>query len=241
MGNLFKNLTKEKKWKDYLNFKNFECKISLVLSILIIILIYFLDVYNEFSQFAEAFQNITIYIAQALIGMLGFILAGIAIIIGVLNKKTVKKIEILNGKGKVERLLLSFEFLALNVAIGIFLLISFYLILNSPHSLITIIWFNIITFITCYFVMFILFYSLSMISNCISIFHIVNLYEDIEEHEKKIIDSANELRIDFILNIYIQNSNIDKVKFIKSLNDFVDATTVKNKDKVKKYLNDYYS
>lgn len=234
-------LTRNKKWLDYVNLKSIECQASLLFSIIILAIINLLHVHEKFSSFLVTFQNITLGIAQALIGMLGFVLAGIAIIISTLKKDVVKKIEQVNGKGKVEQILSSFEFLTLNISISIVLFYIVYLMLGSPSKLVSSGIFNCMVFFLSYLFIFIIFYSTSLVSNCAKLFLINNTYEDIVANEKNLIEVANEVRIDFMLNTLVQGNQISREEFLNKLDQFVDQSNVKDKGKVKDYFKSYYS
>ncbi|MDM5336371.1 hypothetical protein QUF84_03875 [Fictibacillus enclensis] len=238
---ILNRLTRNKKWWDYLDFRSLECQAALFFSILLIVLIHFLNVYETFEPFLLAFQNITLGIAQALIGMLGFVLAGIAIIISTLKKDVVKKIDQINGNGTVKKILSSFEFLALNISVLIVWFYILYLLLSTPSKLIGVISFNFIVFFTSYFFLFVIFYSTGLVSNCAKLFLISNTYEDIVSNEKNIIETANEIRIDFILNTLIQDNQISQVEFLTKLEQFVENSNVMEKEKIKNYFKNYYS
>ena len=125
---IFDRFSESKKWRDYINLKTFECRIALIITTLILFLATSVDLYKNFNEYISAFQNATLYIAQALIGLIGIILAGVAIIISVFNKKLLITIEKLNTESNfINKILISFEFLAFNIGIGIgfFLIVHF--------------------------------------------------------------------------------------------------------------------
>lgn len=230
-----------KKWKDYYNFKSFEVKFSLFTSLVLLFIFYNWDIYSNFDKFIVSLQNTTLNIATAFIGMLGTILAGLAIIIGILQKKVIDAIERLNGKGSVYNILISFEFLAFNIGLGILLFYTLNLGLYSPKEILPKFTFYILAFLVIYFFFFIIFYTISLISNSIRVFYITNLYSEVEENEKNIIDIANELRIDFILGKTLDNSNTDKNQFMNELLNYVDMSNVPDKEAIKNYFKTYYN
>lgn len=235
--NFMDRLIKHKKWKDYCKLES-ECIIALILTFVVLVVFFALNIHGEFKSFYVAFQNITLYIASALIGMMGVILAGIAIITGVLNKKVVKKIDEINGSETVEKLLTSFEFLGFNTGVQIILFFLLYIILNSPRPLVNIGIFYFLVFIICYLFLFIIFYTVSLIGNCIRIFFLRNDYEDIIESERNFYELANEIRIDYLLEKIIKKSDKDMVK---DLNIFVDKFEIENKEEIKEYFIEYYT
>lgn len=240
-GNIFKRFTKNKKWYEYIDFKSFECQMSLSITVLFIILaVYFLDIHNNFNDYLVVLQNITIGIAQALIGMLGIILAGIAIIVGVLNKDVLKSIEKINGKDAVKPILSSFEFLAFNTGLGVMVFFLIDLILYSPKGLVGEFTFYLILAVISYFFLFLIFYTISLISNSIKFFFITGIYNDINDKEQNIYEIINELRIDYILSLVLKDTNTSKEEFLRDLNQFVSSSNIEDKEAVRAYLKKYY-
>jgi hypothetical protein len=237
---IFGRFKENKKWKDYFNFKSFECKMSFILMVIIIFSFKFLDVYNKFGFYITSLQNITIYVAQALIGMLGIILAGIAIIVSVLNKDSLSSIEKINEKGSIQRVLVSFEFLIFNIGIGIFVFFLINLILYSHQKMIPIFWFYFVLAVISYFLAFIIFYTISLTGNCIRVFFINDLYTNISLEEKGIYEIANEVRIDYLLYCLHKTSNLSPKELMEDLDKFVDSSNVPDKEAIKKYLKNYY-
>lgn len=229
-----------KKWKDYYNLKSFEVRFSLLASLFLLFLFYKWDIYSNFDKFIIPLQNTTLNIATAFIGMLGTILAGLAIIIGILQKKVIDSIERLNGKGSVYNVLISFEFLAFNISLAILLFYALNLGLYNPKEILPKFTFYIFSFLAIYFFFFIIFYTISLISNSIRMFYITNLYSEVEENQKNIIDIANELRIDFILGKTLDN-NTDKNQFMNELLNYVDMSNVPDKEAIKRYFKTYYN
>jgi hypothetical protein len=237
---ILKRFSENGKWKDYINRKAFEVRISVVFTLIILIMLGFLDVFNNFSSYLSPIQNITLNIATALIGMLGTILAGIAIIISILNKDVIKLIENLNSKKSIQKVLVSFEFLAFNIIMGIILYYILHFVLYVPKPLVPLIIFYLILGVCIYFFLFIIFYTISLIGNSIRVFIITNTYSDILEEERNLYDLSNEIRIDYIFNMLLNDQSITNEDFIKKLNDFVEMSNIKNKEEVKNYLKQYY-
>lgn len=238
---IFKRFSKHNKWRDYYNFRSFECKMSLITMIATLVIFKILNIYINFNTFILSLQNMTIYTFQALIGMLGIILAGLAIIVGVLNKESINSIEKHNGKGSIQSALVSFEFLAFNIGIGIFLFVLINLVLYSDRDLITPCLFYVIVAGVSYFLAFIIFYTISLIGNCIRVFYINNVYTDISTKERSTYEEANEVRIDYLLSTLQKQTNISPEEILEDLDKLTDSINSPNKEAVKKYLRDYYS
>ncbi|WPC42380.1 hypothetical protein [Clostridium sp. JS66] len=238
---LFKRFNKYKKWKDLFDFSSLECKIAVIFTGIILWITYSFNIYADFKSFEVAIQNVALYIASALIGMIGIILAGIAVIISMLNKNVTKEIERLNGKDSVDEILVSFEFLTFIIGIQIITFFLTYIILYSPLSLPTEKLFYLIFAVLSYIFVFTIFYTVSLVSNNVKLFLITNTYNEVIESEKSIYSEANEIRIDFILNMLIESYGIKKESFLSELQEFVDKSDIKEKEVIKNYLRQYYS
>jgi len=236
---IFDRFTENEKWGDYFNLKNFECKVALIITVISIVISLLAKLHENFDDFIVAFQNISLYVAQALLGMIGIIIAGVAIIISTLTKEIMSRIEKHNPHSSIKSILVSFEFLAFNIGIGIFIFIILYLVLNSSSGLISPFPFYLVTSIVIYFFSFIVFYSVSLISVTIKVFNISDTYSKIGGVEKNFYIEANEIRIDYIFNSLFAKGT-SKEEFIRSLIEFVQASNIENKEQVSKYLEEYY-
>ncbi|MTI62130.1 MAG: hypothetical protein FH762_19465 [Firmicutes bacterium] len=251
---LFKNFKKYNKWIDLINIKKFECYFSLFLSLLYILLFNYVQLYEKFNIYEEALRNISLNIISALFGLLGLILAGIAIFIGVLDKDIRKIIEKINNKNnKIDKVLFSFGFLSLVIVSEIIIFITVYILLYSSIHIISKRFFYIVIFIIIYLFLFILFYILSLIGNCIQVYFISNTYKEIINKEKNTYIEINELRIDFMFELLLDEdrkekflSNINsasnkKELFVRELINFILRSNVNNKDNIIKYIKKYYN
>lgn len=234
------------KWKDYIAIRSFEFKFSAGTTIIIFLyLLLVLDVHNKFTNYVVPFQTFTSGILQALIGMLGIILAGLAIVISMLNNEMVKEIEkqVEKKEGKkhaISRILTSFEFLAFTISIWIFLILIINITLYSKDNLINGFLFYSIVVITLYFLSFIVFYTVALISNCVRIFYISNLSTVVTENEQTLFDRANEVRIDFIIKTISEDKKISGEEFLSELNKVIDSTYPESSEPLKKYFESYY-
>ena len=238
---LFKRFKKYNKWDDLVDFTSFECELALMFTVIFLTIIIVFRIYSNFKCFEIAFQNVTLYIASALIGMIGIILAGIAVIIGLLNKDAFNEIEKINGKNSVDKVLVSFEFLTFIIGTQIIIFFLTYIILYSPFNLPPQIIFYLIFAALFYIFTFTIFYTIGLVSNSIKIFFIKIMYNEISENEKNLYLEVNEIRIEFILNTLIEKYGIKKEDFLSELQTFVNESNINDKETVKKYLRQYYS
>lgn len=227
-----------KKYRDYYSFRNWECKISIVLTTLIVISLTTpsINIYGRLDEYIPIIQNITIYLAAGLLAMIGVILAGIALILSLLDKKFRDSIKDISEKDLVREIMGSFEFLVLNLGISsILFFILYFLTATGIYVEKYVFYFSI--FIIIYYVLFLIFYTIALIGNTIELYFIKDLYEEIEHKDKTLYERANEVRIDYLL----RNGNINsKEEFILELECIIDSMDMKDKESVKKYLRNYY-
>ena len=176
-----------------------------------------------------------------MIGLIGIILAGIAIIIGTLNNDNMSIIEKNVGEDAIEEILISFEFLAFISAIEVVIFFILYLILYSQEYLWNKTIFYLISFIIIYLFIFTIFYTVSLVSNTVHFFISIKKYDKISLEEKSLINIANEVRIDFIISLILKSNDINKDEFSNALLEFVQKCNVSNKkDELENYLKKYY-
>lgn len=198
--------------------------------------------FRLFSFWSKTYWKRDLTIALVLAALFtGTILAGIAIIISILNKDVIKLIQKLNGKESIQKVLVSFEFLAFNIILGIVLYYALHYVLYIPKPLVPVFFFYLILAICVYFFLFIVFYTLSLIVNSIRVFIITNTYSDIMEQERNVYDQSNEIRIDYIFKMLFNDKSISQEDCINKLDEFVELSNIQNKEEVKNYLRKYYN
>lgn len=228
-----------KKYRDYYDFTSWECKSSIIITILIFLLLTNsrIDIYGKFNDYIEVIQNIIIYIAAGLLAMIGVILTGIALILSLLDKKFRDNIKNISEGDLVEEIMLSFEFLVLNLGISSICLFLIYFLTASDIYVDRCI-FNLVIFVIIYYILFLIFYTIALISNTIELYFIKDLYEEAEIKEKTLYDRANEIRIDYL----IRNSEIESSeRLISDLEEIIDSMDINNKEELKNYIRNYYS
>ncbi|WP_419750628.1 hypothetical protein [Terrisporobacter petrolearius] len=232
---------KYKKFTEFVDYKSMESIIALLMTMIFVFISECINLYEKFDIFQPALQNIAIYVAAALIGMIGIILAGISIVICSINKENRKVIERLNGENTLEELLVSFEFLAFIVGIQILVYFCLYLILYSELPLLPKLPFYIIVILLVFNLTFTLFYTVQLVGNSIRIFIISKKYDDVIEENIDILHVANEVRIDFILKVLSENLKNDSEDLIKALESYTKECSIEEKELIIKYFEEYYS
>lgn len=150
-------------------------------------------------------------VGVALIGFLGFIVTGLAILTGSISSKVINFFKNKKVYDEMESILLSFYFLGLITGIIIFLILGLYVFsqIKIRGSIVVSI---LATLIISYGIVYIIFYSIGLIGNCISIFEIISDVEsrlDQEENNyKKMYDSYRIIALEFLI---LTGSNDDRV------------------------------
>lgn len=193
----FKKMIKYKKYKDLYDIHSIQCIVAIFFSILVLVPVFFLIKYNGMQEFTEKVSSMIMSIVGALIGLLGFIVTGLAVLTGAISSKVVKIINKAGKQENLEKLLLSFYFLGMILGISIITLISSYLItiLNIKICYVALI---ILLFVNSYLLLFIIFYSINLIGNSIEIFYIIN---DIEDSLDK-TNNSNNVNSTYLKNKY---------------------------------------
>lgn len=225
---------------DLINLKEWEVKISIVITAVLLFFLYYFDFYNDFHIFESGITDFILCGLGAMFGMLGFALSGVAIIVSLFSKNEVRIIHKINGKSTIDYLLSSYVFLAINVAVQGVILLLLYLALLSDKSILDKKIFWVITCIEVYHIIFIIFYTVALIENCIKMYKIKNIYEEIENKEKNFYSTVNEIKIDFIFSTLINNFGCSLEEIVKNLILFINDSTIENKEKIMKYIENQY-
>lgn len=235
---MLKQLIRYKRIKDYINYKETEVQISFVVTIFICVLFYNINLYNNINHYTGILADFILCLCGGFIGLIGFSLSGIAIMIGLFQKKQVEIIERINGIGILEKIMSSFAFIAYTICVMVVVLFTLYIILQSNLIVPSKIIFYIICFCIVYFILFCIFYTVSLVFNCIDLFVINNIYEGVEN--KRIYDRVNEIRIDYMLSIILHICNISKSDFLKGLDENAQNYSEEERNEIKEYFERYY-
>lgn len=195
---MIQEIFKYKRHWDYIRIKNIEVYLGGILVFLVGILLYRIDLYNNFENYRIALETIAIYIATGLLGLLGVIIGGMALLFGILDEEFRKKISKRFEEDMIGDLVSCFQFIILNIGFAIILFFGLYfsMFINEPVSKLTL--YFIILFATYLFV-FIIFYIISLTSSCMSIYISKEKFDDLifnnEEMEKKIKTEESRSKI----------------------------------------------
>ena len=171
----FQLLFKTRKLIELVDIRNFEVLIPLFLTIAA----YFLseNLYNgvDFYSVLESVKTVTIGIATAFISLLGLIISGLAITTGTISKKVAKNIEEVEKADALMEIMYSFYFISFFIGLTILMLLTFYF-LTFTNLGIDLFTFRLLFLLAVYFVSFDIFYSISLIGTCLSVFLIYYKY-----------------------------------------------------------------
>lgn len=237
---MIKKFIKNEKWKDYFKFSESECIFSLIVSLCMLAFVCWIEMYEKFEVFINPINNILLYIIAGFFGLLGFSLSGIAIVTGLFSREHMRIIKKSNNEEKIEKILLSFQFLSFNLALGIFFSFLLDFLIFSEKNLVSVYVFYLIFFIYSYFVFFNIFYTVSLVGNCISLYKIKNLYDDIELERTTLIELLNDVRIDFILAQIGELRKKDPKDIVEELIQTVKQSSIEEKETLLKYLEEHY-
>lgn len=227
----FYKIIKYKKYKDLYDFSSIECRVSLVvmliMNLLFMIFIKILDINEVVQNYISYLDTIGI----ALIGFLGFIVTGLAILTGAISSKIVKKLQERNKIQSLEKILLSFYLLGTVSASIIIISFIFHFISKLPCSSIWQFVIIALSFIS-YLITFSIFYAVKLIGNCLELFYIISnmqIINDIQESSKiDIKQKYNNYRIAaleeyvLILNKIDVDNYADEIKKLIETDDLSD-------------------
>lgn len=168
------------KWKELFSQK--ECVVSAILAVGVVIVLFYL--YNTISlgEFNELLKNIINLAISTLVGLLGFIISGIAIFTGTITNKLVKNIESDKKAESLIGILFSFYYIGAIIGITVVGYIFMYLFSYSqlPVSTLSI---CCIGFGLGYLYIYSIFYSISLIGTCLKLFFVSYRYYEPEQKE----------------------------------------------------------
>lgn len=221
--------------RDIINIKESETQIALFLSLVLCVMLYLIGFYNDISEYADLLQNIMICLIGGFIGMTGFSLAGMTMMVSLFNKKQIELIEKNNGSGVVEQIMRSYAYLAFISGINTFVLVITSILISCDKKQLPLVLLIIFTFVVSYLSFFDIFYAVALVYNCISLFEISKLYNE-DVRERSIENMANSIKTDYILGVLIKKWHITREE---AFNGFRDEMAEMPED-IRKEIMDYF-
>lgn len=209
-------MRKEKKYKELWDFETVEVRVASFSAIMLLVVSLVYVYFNGSDEYTNMINDIFGNIGIALIGFLGFVVTGLAILTGSISGKVVNYMKKRDVYDCLYSILLSFYFIGFLIALQI--VVIFFMNIISNMNIGSICFVSItITVIISYLFVFTLFYSVGLIGNCVSVFSIVsdidnNLCEE-EENEKRIYDSYRIIALEHII---LKSGNMEEYEQYKS-------------------------
>ncbi|KMZ52350.1 hypothetical protein [Dorea sp. D27] len=225
---------------DLVNIMEWEVRVSIVVTVLFFAMFLYIHIYEMFSVYEKVIYDVIICLEGALLGLLGFSLSGIAIIVSLFTKEETKLINRINGEEKIEHILSSYSFLAQNIGIQCLMLLLLLFLLKSNQPIVNIYVFYVAMIVETYHLSFIIFYTVALVKNCVELYKVKNIYSRIENIKKTLHDTVNEVKIDFIFSTLIENYHCPSEEVIDKLLLFVKESNVKDKQTIIDYIKNQY-
>ena len=226
----FRELYK-KAYKDTRNplfaFKKFECYASFIVAGVVTFAIYFIGITNtDIASIKSTLQNYTLYIAAALLGMLGFLVGGLAIISGTVSNKVAQT---MNKAGAFDALLsVMFSFYYEGAVIGalIFLYFVAYLALSIGwvfNFLFIKILILVFAFLLSYGLSFAVCFAVSLLGTCINMFIInYNFSCNASGTDDNFEQFFISLRVDALTSLLVNKTIVTQAEFIEAVRKRID-------------------
>lgn len=239
-----------KKFWEYGKFKEyfawaFENIFALIGTVLLVIATYYLKIYEDLQNYISILDSTFGVIIGALIGTLALIFSGIVFWGSLFDKKFRKKIiEYTEDEKTVDKLYISYLFLACNILGNIVFTVLLILVLNSSREKVGQTFFVIIEIVYVYWLLFILGYFVAIMKNGIKLIWLRDGAEENEKDKKSLYESANELRIDVLFELLCRNMTAEETHdtLMNILNNRIKLLDKPEEEKRKlaKYLENYY-
>lgn len=228
------------KFLDLIDYKESEVRISLIFTAILMSLLNYLQIYNNFSVYEGKICTLLEIIIGETIGLIGFSISGIAIIVALFSKEEAFLIKQINDENALERILQSYKFLSESLAIEVIYLIGIDICISSDKKLVNRYIFWIFATIIVYHFCFNIFYLIALINNCIKLYKIKQIYGEIQQINLDRQEERNEVRIDFILSTLMNLCKCSQDDLCKELIRFVESSQLERKDELISYFMQRY-
>lgn len=219
------------KYNDLYDFSSLECWIALIatifLDIVFTICSYYIGLDNVVAKCLQLLDNIGI----SLIGFLGFIVTGLAILTGAISSKVVKKIQDAKKMSSLERILLSFYLIGIISAILILSTFILNFIVTIPVHSIFVIDILLLSSLT-YLVVFTIFYAVKLIGNCLELFYIINSIQIVDDNPIDYKAKYNNYRITAIEKVQLSITSITKIQnYEQTVKELIENDDISSEDR----------
>lgn len=181
--NSFKSmLIDTKKYREL--YKPNEAKLAMALAMIITAIFFFLSDSISNLEMTNLLKNIFSILISGLIGLLGFLVTGLAMMASIITKKSVGNIDSLGKTRSLAGILFSFYFEGAMVGFNIIVMLLTYVVLTFPMKIIFCV-FVVLTAIVSYSFIFTVLYAVTLLGSCINFFFVNVCYDyDVDEKSK---------------------------------------------------------
>ncbi len=165
------------KYKELYNIKTIEVITAIIGSILFTGVIIYVSKVN-IDGFNEGMKNICLYLGSSLIGLLGFVIAGLSILTGTLGFDIAKKINDEKKADKIIGIFFSFYFIGMVIGVEIVLFFFSYFLLFIKTKEIIFLPLVLMSVLLSYLFVFAIFYSIGLLGTCLRMFLINYNYKN---------------------------------------------------------------
>lgn len=230
----YQKIVKYKKYKDLYDFSSLECRVSLIVMLILDIIFLVSTRMSETDLVVLDYISYLDSIGIALIGFLGFIVTGLALLTGAISSKIVKRLHDRNKLQSLEKVLLSFYLLGLVNATIVIIAFTCHFLKNIPTNSIFYIDLIILS-ITSYLIVFSIFYAVKLIGNCLELFYIISdmqITED-EKQDAKIDYKSryNNYRITVLEKIILINKIIRIEEYSNEIKKLIESDVISPEEK----------
>ncbi len=163
-----------------LDFSTYEVKVACIVSLLLLIVVVCILRHNGNLQlFIGGIRDLVLYATFGLLGVLGFLISGLAIIASSVGKKITKNIITVGNLESLLAVLYSFKYIGTIIGFQIISFVIAYILLYVESKLYTSL-FLIYFFVTSYLFVFTVFYIISLLRTCIDVFILSYNYSELE-------------------------------------------------------------
>lgn len=163
-------------------YKPNEAKLAIILAVIFTIIIFFLNESIGNLEMTDLLKNIFSILISGLIGLLGFLVTGLAMMASIITKKSVENIDSLGKTKSLAGILFSFYFEGAMVGFNIIVMLIAYVVLAFPIEIVDSV-LIVLTAIIAYTFFFTILYAVTLLGSCINFFF-VNVCYDHEIGEK---------------------------------------------------------
>lgn len=181
--NSFKSmLIDTKKYREL--YKPNEAKLAVFLALMFTIIMFFLKDSIDDSEMTNLLKNIFSILISGLIGLLGFLVTGLAMMASIITKKSVENIDSLGKTKSLAGILFSFYFEGAMVGFNIIVMLATYIVLTFPIEIMDDV-LILSTAIIAYSFFFTILYAVTLLGSCINFFFVNVCYDyELEEESK---------------------------------------------------------